>query len=223
MNRLLEYYILKHYRYISFDIFDTLIERDVPDPVDIFSLVEIETGEANFKVKRIQAEKVARSKSDSREVTIEDIYKEYVGTRNIQDYLKEAELRMEAKHIHIKRRMFSFYCRCISDNKTVFLTSDMYLTGDFLETILNGCGIKDYKHLYVSCDYHKSKVNSDLFEEIVNNEHIDKKELIHIGDSPRADFIGAHKAGINSVLILRKAFFKCYLGKLISRMKFRGK
>lgn len=222
MNRLLENYILKHYRYISFDIFDTLVDRDVLDPVDIFSLVEIETGEPDFKVKRIQAEKVARSKNDSKEVTIEDIYKEYNGTRDIQDYLKAAELRMEARHIHIKRSMFSFFCRCIAEDKTIFLTSDMYLSSGYLKTLLSGCGIKGYKHLYVSCEHHKNKVNSDLFEEIINNEHINKKEIIHIGDSPRADFIGAHKAGINAVLIPRKAFFKCHIEKLLKREKCRG-
>lgn len=221
MNRILENYILKHYRYISFDIFDTLIERDVPDPVDIFSLVEIETGESNFKAKRIQAEKVARSKSDSKEVTIEDIYKEYDGTRDIQDYLKEAELRMEARHIHIKRSMFSFFCRCIAEDKTIFLTSDMYLSSVYYKTLLSGCGIKGYKQLYVSCDYHKNKANSDLFEEIINSEHINKKEIVHIGDSPRADFIGAHKAGIDAVLIPRKAFFKCHIKKLKARIKSR--
>ena len=62
MNKLLEEFILHKYKNISFDIFDTLIERDVSDPLDIFALVEKETGEPNFRIKRIQAEKIARNK-----------------------------------------------------------------------------------------------------------------------------------------------------------------
>ena len=33
---------------------------------------------------------------------------------------------------------------------------------------------------------------------------IDKKNIIHIGDSIKADYIGARKAGISSILIGRK-------------------
>lgn len=62
MNRVLENHILKKYNYISFDVFDTLIERDVPDPKDIFSIIEKTTDETDFRNKRIKAEKIARSK-----------------------------------------------------------------------------------------------------------------------------------------------------------------
>ena len=39
MNKLISKYILCHYKYISFDVFDTLIERKVNKPTDIFALV----------------------------------------------------------------------------------------------------------------------------------------------------------------------------------------
>ena len=39
MNKLVYRYIIRHYQYVSFDVFDTLIERDVNRPSDIFVLV----------------------------------------------------------------------------------------------------------------------------------------------------------------------------------------
>ena len=39
MNKLVYRYIVRHYQYVSFDVFDTLIERDVNRPSDIFALV----------------------------------------------------------------------------------------------------------------------------------------------------------------------------------------
>lgn len=63
--------------------------------------MEKETGEPNFRIKRIQAEKIARNKSISKEVNIDDIYREYEG--DSCEYLKSVELRLEDEHIHVKR------------------------------------------------------------------------------------------------------------------------
>ena len=39
MNQVIAAYILTHFDTISFDIFDTLIERSVSKPTDIFEIV----------------------------------------------------------------------------------------------------------------------------------------------------------------------------------------
>ena len=222
MNKLLENSIINKYKKISFDIFDTLIERDVLDPLDIFSIVENETGELNFRNKRIQAEKEARRKSISKEVTLGDIYREYQGGDRLCNDLRDAELRIEEKHIHVKESIYSFYQRCISENRNVFLVSDMYLTTNCIENILRTCNIRGYKKLYISCEYNKNKVTSELFGELINSEHINKKDIIHIGDSPKADLIGARKAGIHSILIPKKNAIGWVRRKIVEEMKIKG-
>lgn len=217
MNKLLEGFILQKYKNISFDIFDTLIERDVSDPLDIFTLVEKETGEPNFRIKRIQAEKIARNKSLSKEVNIDDIYCEY--EEESCEYLKKMELKMEAQHINIKKNMVYFYQRCIAENKNIFLVSDMYLPAKFIESLLVACDIRDYKKLYVSCEYEKTKVSSELFRTLLDQENISKEDIVHIGDSPKADFWGARKAGIFSVLIFKKNMLGWVMGKLKNKIK----
>ena len=58
--------LLHKYEYISFDIFDTLVKRDLERPADVFLVVEkkyqMQTGMAidGFAEKRITAEKKAR-------------------------------------------------------------------------------------------------------------------------------------------------------------------
>ena len=39
MNQIIESYILRHFNTVSFDIFDTLIERNVLNPTDVFGIV----------------------------------------------------------------------------------------------------------------------------------------------------------------------------------------
>ena len=63
------------YEIISFDIFDTMLLRDVPNPQDIFTVIEQKYKIKNFKKRRINAENLARKFSKQNEVTINDIYK----------------------------------------------------------------------------------------------------------------------------------------------------
>ena len=49
---------IKGYKAVSFDIFDTLLKRNINEPSDIFSLIKIDID--RFGEKRIEAEKVAR-------------------------------------------------------------------------------------------------------------------------------------------------------------------
>ena len=50
------YKLVDSYDYISFDIFDTLIKRNVNHPTDIFEIIGKKVGVHDFKTKRIFAE-----------------------------------------------------------------------------------------------------------------------------------------------------------------------
>ncbi len=209
MNRLISGYIQKHYDIISFDIFDTLIERKVSRPSDIFRLTgEKVLGKAEaeeFCQKRILAERTAREGRNSQETDLDGIYenllKEY-GEQSV--FLKEKEIQLEIEMCHRKEKVASFFEECCFCGKEVYLISDMYLPFSVISSMLNRCGIHGYQALYVSNVYGKNKLSGELFKIVLHENSIDPKKMIHIGDSMKADFSGAHKAGVKALLIGRK-------------------
>ena len=69
------------YSIISFDLFDTLVERLVKKPTDVFQLVEdrynqLHNSNISFANKRKMAEKLARKRNKNVEINFNDIYLE---------------------------------------------------------------------------------------------------------------------------------------------------
>ncbi len=197
---------IKRAQVISFDIFDTLIKRNVPKPEDIFSVVELlydtkNRVKSDYCNKRIKAENVARSQID-REINLDDIYNYYVGNESVEG-LKSLEIDTEIKFCVPNYSIIEIFNRCIKDGKTVYLISDMYHTSETIQKILDKCGVTGYNKLYVSCDENKTKARGDLFLHVKKENNI-KGEWIHIGDSIRGDYTNPRRIGIKSILIRRK-------------------
>ena len=110
MNQVIAAYILTHFDTISFDIFDTLIERSVSKPTNIFEIVgEKVLGKEHrreFLENRIRAEKKAREKSC--EITLDQIYQELVDTykSDIVELLQKTEVQIELENCHKKVSTF---------------------------------------------------------------------------------------------------------------------
>ena len=189
--------LIKDYDYISFDLFDTLIKRDVHKPVDVFQIVE-DNGYPRFKENRINAEKKARLASKGREITYDDIYarldKQYAACKSREI---DTEKKICTQNLFLKK----VYDYCIEHGKTIIITTDIYLGRDIIETILLKCGYVDYNYLFVSSEHGCMKADGKLFNILLNVVRIDAKELIHIGDNEHSDYeIPKHK-GIASVLV----------------------
>ena len=207
-NLLLKSLINKH-AVISFDIFDTLIERMVEKPSDIFLIVgRIVLGEGQeeeFCIDRKRAEFDARAEARSGEATLETIYEKipqkYI---TIKEKLKITEIEVELKYCKPKMSLLSYFHYALKLDKPIYLISDMYLSSDIIEQMLQKCGIRGYQKIYVSNEYEKNKISGQLFTQVIEDNEIKKKEMFHIGDSIKADFIGARRVGISSFLIRRK-------------------
>ena len=192
-------------KYVSFDIFDTLLKRNVKQPTDVFKLMELSLSQKGLPfsaTKRIAAEKKARSKTLAEEITIEDIYQQYVGLSSQErtSYV-ETELDVEDSVLVPNQVMANVYNRCVELGKHVFIISDMYLPYEFIEKILFKNGIKGYEKLYVSCKVGKTKKEGTLFEAYLTENNIDPKQAIHIGDSWKSDFASPRKSGMGAVHI----------------------
>lgn len=188
---------INRYNVISFDIFDTLIKRNVDNPTDVFDLVEREYNKrnlkriSNFKIKRISAERNARINKTTEEITLDKIYNELsnVFEKDILDRLKKLEIEIEEKICIVNPRIEKIYKKCIEQNKIVIITTDMYLPRYVIENILNRNGIYNYYKLYISCELNKTKHTGSIYDFILNDLKINKKQIIHIGDNQRSDFI----------------------------------
>lgn len=183
---------IEEYDVVSFDIFDTLLKRNVRKPTDVFRYMEKKYNKEDFFNKRIEAEKRVRENKKT-EVTLKEIYEEM-----LFDFSKE-ELETESELLTQNNWIMPVYKKAIQ-SKTVIITSDMYLPEDFIVKILKREKIDGYKKLYLSSSIGKTKRSGELFDYILDEQGHDKK-IIHIGDSFKADYDIPHKKGIAAIHI----------------------
>lgn len=211
---------LRRYRAVSFDIFDTLLERDVDRPVDVFLRVgDVVLGAGkgeSFQKARIAAERTARETAENGEATLDDIYEALIAAgydRKTAEELKTEEVRSELNGCFVKASMKPVFDAALKQGKTVFLISDMYLPPEVISGMAARCGYEGYEKLFVSNAYGVSKRSGRLFDEVLKEYGLSKQDLVHIGDSIGADLLGARKAGIAALPVARKN----RLGRLLNR------
>lgn len=201
---------LAKYSYISFDIFDTLIKRNVAQPIDVFRLVELKYNGlypnqniTDFSNQRREAERNARLYTPHEDVTYDEIYSQFSGVYNLEEVkrLKELEIQMELETCVINKDMVSIYRYCLEEGKKIILISDMYLPTEVIARILKKNGIDGYEKLYVSSEIGLKKSTGNLFRFVLSDLKIPKKQIIHIGDSTKSDFLRPMLMGIRAIRI----------------------
>ncbi len=195
---------------ISFDIFDTIIMRDVLYPQDIFEIMEKKVSEIcnkkiNFARERRKAEIELYLTTNP---TLEQIYQNLKSNILINDVnialLLNLEVEIERKHLLVREEINKCYKYALERGKTVFFTSDMYLTADILYSLLTDKGIKINKEqILVSCEHGCSK-SEGLFD--VLKEKNPNKKILHIGDNYEADYKSALDYGLYSAFYIGSAY-----------------
>ena len=224
-NRL--YKKVEGYPNISFDMFDTLIERNVILPTDVFFQVGksvLGNGE-KFREQRILAERKARAKHQSKEVTLDQIYHElgHLYEKPVLNELQEKEVFEELSGCNPRKDIVGVYRKLIEAGKNVFIVTDMYLSKNTLSMMLSRCSIDGYKDLLVSNEEGAGKRNGKLFEILLQRYAIQPQNLVHIGDDIISDYLGADKMGITSVMIPRRRAIRRQIKSEIIKSKLRGK
>lgn len=191
---------------ISIDIFDTLIMRKSLSPDDIFRQIERELSEQydinlNFAEMRVESENIS-FKASNGAYSIDSIYhnmqKHFSLSHDLITLFKKVELATEFETI-IPRSIIVDAMQYAKDlQKTVILTSDMYLPGTFVRKLLSACNIfdNDYDKLFISCEINKTKYNGDLWD--YYKELYRGKTVLHIGDNDFIDITQANNHGINT-------------------------
>lgn len=204
--------VCEKYTYLSFDIFDTLITRKCGSPEKIYSLVEqAYNGSRDSSIKgfvkaRMNAENIVRQNLSNEEVTLDEIYDfmEPIYGKERSSLLKEIEISVELEQcVGIEQNILVYNNLAQNPAKKVFLTSDMYLSKYVIEKILEKNGVKSPAKLYVSCEEQRTKRKGTLFKRLLQENHIDKRNLLHVGDNIKSDFMRARLNGIHAFLIIQ--------------------
>lgn len=181
----------------SFDIFDTLLARTVPNPTDIFDIIEIQFPYPNFKSIRQKAQNNSNQTMDS-------IYTEFKNITNESDSviqsLREFELLIEMKNtIPIMSNISKI------KNGDIFV-SDMYLSATEIRKLLDYHGINKNTELFVSSG---GKANGQMWEYLIQYYKI----KCHYGDNYHSDVTMANKFGINGIYteIYKFTFLELFL------------
>lgn len=214
--------LIDKYDVISFDIFDTLIKRYVEKPSDIFYLSakevfdDIEKCE-KFRAERVKAEQKARRLLKKKEIDLDDIYSYIDDTEFKIDVLKAKEIETEIKLCYPNHAMIKIYNYARRIGKKIIIISDMYLPKNVITEMLNQCGIFNYDKLYVSCEYNCNKLTGKLFKYVLLENHFNGKQVIHFGDSIKADIIGAMRGHVRGCLTPLKGRYEKIWNRIVKQ------
>ena len=193
---------MSKYDIVSFDLFDTLIERCFHRPIDLFYFIEHAYQAPGFARHRMKADKTARKtrqkKFNDNEVTIDEIYQHVSKDFN---YLYDIELETEIKSLTPKFIGIKLLKNATDLDKKIIITTDTYFTRSFIVNLLVENGIKGYHDLFVSSELRKSKISGNLYDHIKANLNLSDKKILHIGDNFNADINMANKKNIDSLFI----------------------
>lgn len=194
--------IIDQHDIISFDIFDTLLLRNVYKPTDIFKILEKEVKD-NYNINdfyniRVNSEIEARGKILNGECNYNEIYniiENKIGKQALK--IKKREIELEEEFITYNPFMKKIFDYALKNKKQVLCISDMYLDKKDISNLLKKAGYLDVP-LFVSNEYRENKGNLGLFQIAKEEMNLDLDSWIHIGDNKSSDYEKPLMFGINA-------------------------
>ncbi|WP_026503579.1 hypothetical protein [Butyrivibrio sp. NC3005] len=159
----------KHAKVISFDVFGTLITRDVVNPNDVIQIAKaMKNGNKDFSIKE----------------NLEALYEAEISIVHPIDSM-----------ISVMRRLKKDG-KIIILTSDMYLSGQM--VGDLLINIGVVKGV-DYDLLFVSSDYGCTKKDGGLYKLIREKVNAEFEDIVHIGDAIRSDYLKPRMLGIKAI------------------------
>ena len=184
---------ITHFDVISFNLFDTLLLREVLFPRDIWRIVaeqaEQQFGIVDFHYVRENVENEIRAVNGTVPVTLHKIYEE-IGRRYPQwpmDALMQMELEVEHSCLAKNPLIYQIFQAALVAGKKVLLISDEVQPASFFEAVLNDLQCSGYHKLYLSTEWAAPKHTGDLYRTILEQEQLEPGKWLHIGNDPGTD------------------------------------
>ena len=201
---------------VSFDIFDTLIQRPFWTPTDLFLLLNetANKGQASyidFAQIRRTAEQTCREKKHLQcpsweEITLDEIYEEIGSMTGFSSEkivcLKQKEIELEKKLCKPRAVGKELFELARFAGKPVLLCSDMYLPENIIRELLTENGYDGWDKLYLSSTIGKTKATGNLFKYLQKDMGFSRKgSICHIGDSWDSDVEQANRNEITGLFL----------------------
>lgn len=190
------------YDAVSFDLFDTLIMRQVLFPSDVFELVDDRLRQHGIIIENFPARRMASEKelSQGRAPRLTEIYSHMKDTYQIAEIEPEQmavlEWEIDCGLIVPRRDVCEIFAALAAQGKRVYIVSDSYYSEKQIRGILRKCGITGYRGLFVSCEYGTGKTQA-LFGKY--RQETEAGSCLHIGDDVTADVEHAEKNNISAL------------------------
>ena len=224
--------------YVSFDVFDTLIQRPFFFPTDLFSVLSdrMNRGNASFvdyAQARVDSERRCRQiKSmecpSCEEITLDEIYdtirRNYCFPDSVFSEMQLGEIDLEKTCASARSIGKDLFELAQDAGKKIIICSDIYLPGELVGEILQRNGYSGYEKLYVSSELRLTKATGNLYGYISRELHAKGSEIVHIGDNWQSDVVNAQKKGWRSfhvskaVDMLQNSNPGIYSGELFQRV-----
>lgn len=196
--------LIDQHETISFDVFDTLLQRKVWVPGDVIALTahraqsELGIPAEDF----ISARREAKKHSTKHEVPLTERY-EIIGkilkvdaATASQLYSFEIEIEKGLLEARTVGKLALEYAQ--SKGKRVIITSDTYFTEEQIREFLTDAEIFP-DEFYASSTYDQTKEAGGLYKVLLEKE---KDKLLHVGDNYKADITNANANQINSSWVI---------------------
>lgn len=205
----------KKIRCVSFDIFDTLLERPFLEPDDLFEFLSMEYNrlpEANFisdfaKLRRefegVARQRVTMEHPGWKEVQLSEIYDEMVsaGVLNAKnaDSMMQKELELELRFCKPRKVGKELYDFALRTGKQIVCTSDMYLPCQLVDKLLKSGGYTKIDKIFLSSEERACKYDGALFTIALHRLNLKASQVLHIGDNYNSDILVPQRKGIQTV------------------------
>ncbi len=191
------------YDVISFDLFDTLITRQILNPTDVIELMDCVLKERGFSIENFYEKRLAAEKqlSKSGAPTLKEIYEFILAAEEIElsaEQLVDIEWETDCNLIIPRRDVVDFMTELYNQGKAVYIITDTYYRRIQIVDMLKKNGIFAYTDILVSCEYRTSKTQ-ELFSKL--KDIIGDSSCLHIGDDLVADVESAVRNGYSSCQI----------------------
>lgn len=207
-------------KYVSFDIFDTLLSRGFEsERKRFFRIAEaqakflaatgISISEDDIYVARIRASQMAYRFTDhrngSREASIQEIYMATFRILNIStdliDELIDIEIYLESKSLSLNNEI----CRIIDLIRSkciVELVTDMYLDVENIHKLffkMNSNKTIGNINIWSSAETKFTKNNGSLFRHLSSHHNVAYGQMLHIGDNDISEISIAYSLGMQAI------------------------
>lgn len=219
----------KKYKNVFFDIFDTIVERNVqPEYTKKIwanhlkkrfqikqSMIEL------YKIRNELETKLGEKNANQGydwEFTYDELLNKLYQKLNIKVSLEkfkkhatEIEVEIEKNVQQVDKDMIKEIKKLKKEGKKIYCISDMYLSKNMLKEIFNYLNIlKYFDDIFVSCEYLKNKKSGKLYKSVLEEINADPKDCIMLGDNYNSDYKNPIDLGIHAIHLDRNKSYKKY-------------